>query len=182
MQKHQRDQRALEREVRKHSTEMNNQMSDELKAFMEQTNQTTQALIEKTEKNAWAITKQSETNKLLLETLHNINKNGRDTNSHQSENDNTQLHTPESEHRPTRPPFLPGEDQEDEDELNVVSNINDIINEYSKIDPKLRREIPFKYYYDAQMKSINKKRRHPHPDKKLKEEINKVSLPKFDGS
>ena len=66
MQKHQRDQRALEREVWKYSTKMNNQMSNELKAFMEQTNQTTQALIEQTERNAHAITEESETNKLLL--------------------------------------------------------------------------------------------------------------------
>ena len=53
---------------------MNNQISDELKAFMEQTNQTTQALMEQTERNARAITEQSETNRLLLEALHNINK------------------------------------------------------------------------------------------------------------
>ena len=118
---------------------MNNQMSNELKAFMEQKNQTTQALIKQTERNAWAITEQSETNILLLETLRNINKNGRDTNSHQSENENTPLHTPESKQRPTRPPFLRGEEQKDADELNFVSNKNDIIIEYSKIDPKLRR-------------------------------------------
>ena len=49
MQKHQRDQRELEREGRKHSTKMNNQMSNELKAFMEQTNRTTQALIKQTD-------------------------------------------------------------------------------------------------------------------------------------
>ena len=48
MQKHQRDQRALEREGRKNSTKMNNQISNELKSFMEQTNRTTQALIEQT--------------------------------------------------------------------------------------------------------------------------------------
>ena len=63
-----------------------------------------------------------------------------------------------------------------------MNNINDIINEYSKIDPELRREIPFKDYCDAQMKSINKKRKHPHQDKNLKEEIKKVNLPKFYGS
>ena len=32
------------------------------------------------------------------------------------------------------------------------------------------------------MKSFNKKRKYPHQEKNLKEEINKVSLPKFDGS
>ena len=53
-------------------------------------------------------------------------------------------------------------------------------NEYSKIDCELRREIPFKDYCDAQMKLFNKKRRHPHQEKNLKEEINKASLPKFE--
>ena len=127
---------------------MNNQISNELKAFIGQTNQTTQALMEKTKRNTWAITKKSEMNWLVLEALHNINKNGGDTNCHQFEDDN-QLHTPESEHRPMRLPFLLGEEQEEEDGLNEVNNINDIINEYSKIDHELRREIPFKDYCDA---------------------------------
>ena len=84
-----------------------------------------------------------------MEALHNINKNGRDKNSHQSKDDNNQWHIPEIEHRPTRPCFLPGEEQEDEDKVNEVNNISEIINEYSRIDPELRREIPFKDYCDA---------------------------------
>ena len=64
---------------------MHNQISNELKAFMEQMNRTTQALMEQTKRNARAITKQSETNRFLLEALHNINKNGKDKNSHQFE-------------------------------------------------------------------------------------------------
>ena len=74
--------------------------------------------MEQTERNTRAITEQSEANRLLLEALHNINKNGRDTNSHQSEDDNNQWHIPEAEHRPTRPSFLPGEEQENENEVN----------------------------------------------------------------
>ena len=80
-----------------------------------------------------------------MEVLHNINKNRRDTNSHKSKDDNNQWHIPEIEHRPKTPSFLHGEEQEDEDEVNEVNNIN----EYSRIDPKLRREIPFKDSCDA---------------------------------
>ena len=159
---------------------MNNQISNELKAFMEHTNQTTQARMEQTKRNAWAISEKSEKNQLLLEALRNINKNGGDANSNQSEDDN-QLHTPKSEHRPTTPPFLPREEQEEEDGLNEVNNINDIINEYSRIDLELRREIPFKDYCDAWMKSPLNRKRQIHQERGLREEINKVSLPKFDG-
>ena len=77
--------------------------------------------------------------------------------------------------------FLPVEEWEDEDEVNEVNNINEIINGYSRIDPELRREIPFKDYCDARMKSLSSRKRQTHQEKGLREEIIKVSLPKFDG-
>lgn len=112
MQLRQRAQRALEREKKKlastnnptQNNTMKEQMGNELRAFMECNEQTTQALMEQNER----------TTQLLLQPIQNMNNNnprpnqtnGRDVNSNHSKNNRTPLR---STPKITRSWFIPRE-------------------------------------------------------------------------
>ena len=151
---------------------MSEQLSNELRNVMEQTNQT---LAEQIERSNQALLQALQNMGNSINNLKNNNSGGRDISSNHSENNGA------SSSQVPKPPFLPREGPSMEEEGQTTNNAIENARAYANLEPKIRELVTFREFCEANMQETpRRERRHQNQD--FRSKVNKVTLPNFDGS
>ena len=157
----------------KRGIQMSEKLSNEIRNFMEHTNQTLAEQIEKL-------------NQALLQALQNMgdsindlknnnNSGGRDISSNHSENNGATCS------QVPKPSFLPRESPSTEEGEWTTNTAIENARTYANLEPEIRELITFREFCEANRKETHKKERSLQ-NQDFRSKVNKVTLPNFYGS
>ena len=154
-----------------------NDLANELRKYVEQTNQTNQTVLNQMEKLNQALLQ-------ALQIMGNSINNLRNNSSHGKDMSSNELDVNESSSsRILRLPFLPREETQREEE-GINQPINRIVENaraYANLELEIRELITFAEFCEGQKHEVPKRMRR-YVNKDLKHKVNKVIFPNFDGS
>lgn len=148
-----------------------NGLANEMRSYMEQTNQT---LISQMEKSNQALLQALQNMGYSINNLKGHPTHARDTSSNHFENNNESSTT-----RIPKTPFLPrGEIPREEEGIEQpMTRTEDLARAYTTLEPHIREVVSFREFCED-----NRQEAHwSHINKELKHKVNKVTLPNFDG-
>ena len=155
---------------------MSEQLSNEIRNVMEQTNQT---LAKKIEISNQALLQALQNMGNSINNLKNHHSGGRDISSNHSENNGA------SPSQVPKPPFLSREGPPGEEEGQETNTAIENARAYANLEPEIRELVTFREFCEANRKETPRRERRPQNQdlkRKVNKVTNKVTLPNFDGS
>ena len=152
-----------------------NDLANEVRSYMEQTNQTNQTLLNQMEKSNQALLQALKNMGNLINNLRNQPNLGRQTSSIHSENNNVT-----SSSSLPQPTFLPRRInlREEEGIEQPLTSTKDIARIYAALEPHIREAVSFREF------CADKRRKIPrgYVNEELKRKVSKVAMPTFNGT